>query len=76
MDLLLACRQALIRRQVEGRIVSMESLAEAAGCSRSTASRFFAGRVNNLKTTLLILEQLGLQGSWSRSLRPWPRPSP
>jgi hypothetical protein len=55
-----ACRQALIRRQVAGQLVSMESLAEAAGCSRSTASRFFAGRVNNLKTTLLILEQLGL----------------
>ena len=54
------CHQAFVRRQVDGKFDSMGGLATAARCSRSTASRFFAGRVNNLQTTLRILEQLGL----------------
>ncbi len=58
MDLA-ACRRALVRRQVEGELDSMEALARASGCSRSTASRFFSGRTS-LPTALAIITVLKL----------------
>lgn len=58
---LVACRKALVRCQVEGKFDSMEALAVGVGCSRSTASRFFSGRLGGLGNTLRILEQLGLR---------------
>ena|SRR6266511_3937256 len=58
---LVRCRRALIERQVEGGMDSMESLAGAVGISRSTASRFFSGRPTSLTVTLKILERLGLR---------------
>ena len=54
------CRRALVRRQVEGELHSMSSLAAAANVSRSTASRFFAGRSTSLAATLRILAALHL----------------
>ncbi len=57
---LVACRRALVQRQVDGDLDSMESLADACGISRSTASRFFNGRATSLAVTLKILEALHL----------------
>lgn len=57
---LMRCRRALVARQVEGQLDSMESLANAVGISRSTASRFFSGRPTSLAVTLKILEALHL----------------
>ena len=57
---LVRCRRALVSRQVEGKLDSMESLANAVGISRSTASRFFSGRPTSLAVTLKILEALNL----------------
>jgi transcriptional regulator with XRE-family HTH domain len=54
------CRRALVDRQVEGRLDTMEALASAAGISRSTVSRFFSGRRTSLAVTLRILHVLGL----------------
>ena len=58
---LLRCRRALVERQVEGGLDSMECLAEAVGISRSTASRFFSGRPTSLTVTLRILAALKLR---------------
>jgi len=58
---LVRCRRALVERQVEGDLDSMGSLAVAVGISRSTASRFFAGRPTSLTVTLRILEALHLK---------------
>lgn len=58
---LVICRRALVNRQVEGGIDSMESLAGACQISRSTASRFFSGRPTSLDVTLRILAALGLR---------------
>ncbi len=55
------CRRALVLRQVEGELDSMESLADAVGVSRSTASRFFSGRPTSLAVTLKILGALHLK---------------
>jgi len=55
------CRRALVWRQVEGELDSMESLAMAVGVSRSTASRFFAGRPTSLAVMLKILAALHLK---------------
>ncbi len=55
------CRRALVLRQVEGELDSMESLAIAVGVSRSTASRFFSGRPTSLAVTLKILGALRLK---------------
>jgi len=55
------CRRALVDRQVEGNLDSMESLAQAVGISRSTASRFFSGKPTSLTVTLKILEVLKLK---------------
>ncbi len=57
---LVRCRRALVDRQVDGDLNSMESLANAVGISRSTASRFFSGRPTSLAVTLKILEALHL----------------
>ncbi len=57
---LVRCRRALVNRQVDGDLDSMESLANAVGISRSTASRFFSGRPTSLAVTLKILEALHL----------------
>jgi transcriptional regulator with XRE-family HTH domain len=54
------CRRALVARQIEGELDSMESLANAVGISRSTVSRFFSGRQTSLSVTLRILERLHL----------------
>jgi DNA-binding XRE family transcriptional regulator len=54
------CQHALVRRQVEGEFHSMELLAAAAGVSRSTASRFFAGRQMSLTVALAVLCKLKL----------------
>ena len=58
---LVVCRRALVGRQVEGEFDSMESLAQAVGVSRSTASRFFSGRSTSLAVTLRILDALHLR---------------
>ena len=55
------CRRALVYRQVEGQLDSIESLAAAVGVSRSTASRFFSGRTTSLAATLKILAVLRLK---------------
>ncbi len=57
---LVRCRRALVQRQVEGELDSIESLASAVGISRSTASRFFSGRPTSLSVTLKILAALHL----------------
>ncbi len=55
------CRLALVHRQVAGEFDSMEGLADAIGRSRSTASRFFAGRRTSLAVTLAVLDKLKLE---------------
>src|SRR2546423_9780543 len=57
---LVACRRALVERQVDGELDSLLGLAKAVGISRSTASRFFAGRPTSLAVTLRILVALHL----------------
>ncbi len=59
MDLTV-CRQARVRRQVDGDFESMEQLADSVGLSRSTISRFFAGRQMSLKVALAVLDTLKL----------------
>ncbi len=54
------CRLALVRRQAAGEFPTMDSLAGAIGRSRSTVSRFFAGRQISLPVTLAILARLKL----------------
>jgi hypothetical protein len=58
---LVKCRRALVARQIDGDLDSMQSLADAVGISRSTASRFFSGRPTSLTVTLKILEALHLK---------------
>ena len=58
---LVKCRRALVARQVDGDLDSMQSLANAVGISRSTGSRFFSGRPTSLTVTLRILEALHLR---------------
>jgi hypothetical protein len=55
------CRMALVRRQVAGEFDSMEGLADAIGRSRSTVSRFFAGRRTSLPVALAVLDKLKLR---------------
>lgn len=57
---LVECRRALVRRQVEGSLTNMASLAAAANISRSTASRFFSGKSTSLTAATRILDALGL----------------
>jgi transcriptional regulator with XRE-family HTH domain len=58
---LVRCRRALVARQVDGDLDSMESLARAVGISRSTASRFFSERSTSLAVTLRIIDALHLK---------------
>jgi len=55
------CRMALVRRQVAGEFDSMEGLADAIGRSRSTVSRFFAGRRTSLPVAIAVLDKLQLK---------------
>jgi hypothetical protein len=55
------CHHALVRRQIEGAFESMESLAQAVKRSRSTVTRFFAGRQVSLSVALAILDSLKLE---------------
>jgi hypothetical protein len=55
------CRRALVQRQVDGEFDSMNGLADAIGRSRSTASRFFAGRQMSLTVVLAVLDKLKLR---------------
>ena len=73
---LLECRRALVERQVEGDLDSMESLANAVRISRSTASRFFSGRPTSLAVTLKILSKLGLTFEKVATLRESPHLTP
>jgi len=57
---LVRCRRALVERQVEDDLDSMESLAQKVAVSRSTVSRFFSGRQTSLTITLKILRVLDL----------------
>ena len=57
---LVCWRRALVTRQVDGDLDSMESLANAVGISRSTASRFFSGRPTSLAVTKRMLDALHL----------------
>ncbi len=59
MDLT-AVQLALTRRQVEGEFHRKEQLSEAEGRSRSTVSRWFAGKPTSLPVALSLLEKLGL----------------
>jgi hypothetical protein len=55
------CRLALVRRQVAGEFDSVEALADGVGRSRSTVSRFFAGRRTSLPVALAVLDKLKLK---------------
>lgn len=55
------CNQALVELQIVGEIATLEDLANAVGVSRSTVSRFLAGRPTALNTTLRILRTLRLE---------------
>jgi hypothetical protein len=55
------CRMALVQRQVAGEFDSIEGLADAIGRSRSTVSRFFAGRRTSLPVALAVLDKLKLR---------------
>jgi hypothetical protein len=58
---LVRCRRALVDRQVAGDFETMVELTGPVGISRSTASRFFAGRRTSLAVTLNILKALHLK---------------
>lgn len=60
MDLAV-CKRALVRCQVAGGLDSVQALAEAIGRSRSTVSRFFAGRPVSLAVAVAVLDRLNLQ---------------
>ncbi len=59
MDLA-AVRLALTRRQIEGEFHRKEELSVAVGRSRSTVSRWFAGKSTSLPVALALLEKLEL----------------
>jgi len=54
-------RLALVHRQVAGEFHSMEELAGAVAVSRSTVSRYFAGRSTSLPVALKIVAKLKLK---------------
>lgn len=58
---LLRCRKALVRCQMEGKFDTTEQLGDLIKASRSTISRFFAGRPTSLVVTRKIVAALGLQ---------------
>ena len=57
MDLAVV-RLALVRRHVAGQFHTMDELSKVAGRSRSTVSRWFAGKSTSLPVALVILETL------------------
>ena len=60
---LVRCRRALVDCQVRGEFDSMEELGNNVGVSRSTVSRFLAGRPTSLSVTKRILDALHLKFS-------------
>ena len=58
---LVRCRRALVECQVRGEFDSMEELGNKVGVSRSTVSRFLAGRPTSLSVTKRILDALHLK---------------
>lgn len=56
-----ACRHALVQRQVQGQLMTIQALATAANVSRSTTSRFFAGKGHAVSSARCILAALGLE---------------
>lgn len=58
---LVRCRRALVEQHIAVGLDSVQSLANAVGVSRSTASRFFSGRQTSLTVTLRILAALCLR---------------
>jgi len=56
-----ACRRALVQRQIQGQLMTIQALATAANVSRSTTSRFFAGRSHTVSSARCILAALGLE---------------
>ncbi len=58
-----ACTRALVRRQAEGAVTNLQDLADLAGVSRSTVSRFFHGLRGSCSvvTVTAILRALGLK---------------
>jgi len=58
---LAAIEGAFFAQVVAGRYGAREDIARAIGCSRSTASRFFAGRNTSVRVFLAILHELGLR---------------
>jgi transcriptional regulator with XRE-family HTH domain len=61
-------RRALLDSAVRGEYESRLAVADGAGVSRSTASRFVSGRHASTRTTKAILDVLGLQ--WEEVLYP------
>ena len=56
------CRRALTHRQVEGEFLGgMTDLAQAAGCSRSTATHLLSGRNLSMQMTIKLLDALKLR---------------
>ena len=58
---LVKCRRALVGCQIAGKFDRMEELAAAVVVSRSTVSRFFAGREVSLAVTKKIVAGIGLK---------------
>lgn len=56
-----ACRRALVERQLQGQLMTIQALATAANLSRSTVSRFFAGKSHAVSSARCILTTLGLE---------------
>lgn len=64
------CRRALTECQVGGAYLGgLAELSEEAGCSRSTASRFFSGRNVSIEVTLRLLKGLKLSFEAVHTLR-------
>ncbi len=55
------CRKALVRCQMDGKFDTVEQLGALIKISRSTISRFLAGRPTSLVVTRKIVTALGLQ---------------
>jgi hypothetical protein len=62
------CNRALLELQIEGRFDGIAGLADSAGVSRSTASRFMGGKGTSPTTTRALLKELGLK--WEEVVAP------
>jgi transcriptional regulator with XRE-family HTH domain len=58
---MVAIESAFFRKVIEGTYGCREDMAKAAGCSRSTVSRFFAGKNVSIRVVLAILAELDLR---------------